>query len=78
MPLTDIAIKKVKPTEKVTKLFDERGLYLQISRNGGKWWRLKYRFDGKEKKLALGGRLVKLLISYFMTTFSTCRSHLKA
>src|SRR5271155_2267819 len=40
MPLTDTAIKKVKPTE--------------ISPNGGKWWRLKYRFDGTEKKLALG------------------------
>jgi len=37
VPLTDTAIKKVKPTEKVTKLFDERGLYLQISPKGGKW-----------------------------------------
>jgi len=36
------------------KLFDERGLYLEVSPSGGKWWRLKYRFDGKEKRLSLG------------------------
>jgi integrase len=36
------------------KLFDERGLYLEVSPGGGKWWRLKYRFDGKEKRLSLG------------------------
>jgi integrase len=35
-------------------LFDERGLYLEISPAGGKWWRLKYRFGGKEKRLSLG------------------------
>ena len=34
--------------------FDGRGLYLEISPTGGKWWRLKYRFDGKEKRLSLG------------------------
>jgi hypothetical protein len=54
MPLTDIAVKKAKPSEKAIKLFDDRGLYLLISPSGCKWWRLKYRFDGKEKKIALG------------------------
>jgi Integrase len=54
MPLTDTAIRSAKPGEKAVKLFDERGLYLEISPTGGKWWRLKYRFDGKEKRLSLG------------------------
>lgn len=54
MPLTNTAIKNAKPAEKNRKLYDERGLYLEISKNGGKWWRLKYRFSGKEKRLSLG------------------------
>lgn len=54
MPLTDIAIRKAKPTTKAQRLFDERGLYLEVATSGGKLWRLKYRFDGKEKRLALG------------------------
>ena len=54
MPLTDTAIRKAKPTEKVQRLFDGGGLYLELSPAGGKWWRLKYRFDGKEKRISLG------------------------
>ncbi len=54
MPLTELAIRNAKPGKKPLKLFDERGLYLEISSNGGKWWRLKYRFSGKEKRLSLG------------------------
>jgi hypothetical protein len=54
MPLTDTAIRNAKPGEKPIKLFDERGLYLEISPTGGKWWRLKYRFGGREKRLSLG------------------------
>lgn len=54
MPLTDTAIRKAKPTGKVQRLFDGGGLYLELSPTGGKWWRLKYRFDGKEKRLSLG------------------------
>ncbi len=54
MPLTDTAIRKAKPTEKVQRLFDGGGLYLEISPAGGKWWRLKYRHDGKEKRLSFG------------------------
>jgi len=54
MPLTDTAIRNAKPGEKPVKLFDERWLYLEVSPAGGKWWRLKYRFDGKEKRLSLG------------------------
>ncbi len=54
MPLTDIAIRKAKAGEKPVRLSDERGLYLEIAPGGGKWWRLKYRFEGKEKRLSLG------------------------
>ncbi|MBP9653635.1 MAG: integrase arm-type DNA-binding domain-containing protein [Rhodocyclaceae bacterium] len=54
MPLTDTAIRNAKPGEKPIRLFDGRGLYLEISPAGGKWWRMKYRFDGKEKRLSLG------------------------
>ena len=54
MPLTDTAIRKAKPADKVQRLFDAGGLYLEIAKTGGKWWRLKYRFDGKEKRLSLG------------------------
>jgi integrase len=52
--LTDTAIRKAKPADKVQRLFDGGGLYLEISPSGGKWWRLKYRFGGKEKRLSLG------------------------
>ncbi|MCB1949425.1 integrase arm-type DNA-binding domain-containing protein [Nitrosomonas sp.] len=54
MPLTDITIRNAKPDTKTKKLFDERGLYLEISPAGGKWWRLKYRFNDKEKRISLG------------------------
>jgi integrase len=54
VPLTDTAIRNAKPGAKLVRLFDERGLYLEISPTGGKWWRLKYRFAGKEKRLSLG------------------------
>ncbi|MBZ0071420.1 MAG: integrase arm-type DNA-binding domain-containing protein [Gammaproteobacteria bacterium] len=54
MPLTDTAIRNAKPGPKPVRLFDGGGLYLEISPAGGKLWRLKYRIDGKEKRLALG------------------------
>lgn len=54
MSLTNITIRNAKPAAKPTKLFDGGGLYLEISPAGGKWWRLKYRIDGKEKRLSLG------------------------
>jgi len=54
MPLTDTAIRNAKPGEKPVKLADEKGLFLLIAPAGGKWWRLKYRFGGKEKLLSLG------------------------
>jgi integrase len=54
MSLTNTAIRNAKPSTKNRKLFDERGLYLEIAPTGGRWWRLKYRFGNKEKRLALG------------------------
>jgi len=54
MPLTDTAIRNAKIAEKPLRLFDGNGLYLEVSPTGGKWWRLKYRYAGKEKRLSLG------------------------
>lgn len=54
MPLTDTAIRAAKPGSKPIKLSDEKGLYLEVAPSGGKWWRIKYRFAGKEKRLSLG------------------------
>ncbi|MBN8888511.1 MAG: integrase arm-type DNA-binding domain-containing protein [Rudaea sp.] len=54
MPLTDTAIRQAKPTTKTRRMFDGGGLYLEIAPSGGKWWRLKYRHIGKEKRLSLG------------------------
>lgn len=54
MALSDTAIRSAKPAVKPYRLFDGGGLYLEVSPSGGKLWRLKYRFDGKEKRLALG------------------------
>jgi hypothetical protein len=54
MPLTDSVIRAAKAGDKDRKLTDEKGLYLLVSTSGSKLWRLKYRFAGKEKKLAFG------------------------
>lgn len=54
MPLTDTQIKAIKPEAKAKKYTDEKGLHLEVSPGGGKWWRFKYRFDGKEKRISLG------------------------
>jgi integrase len=54
MALSDTTIRKAKPDAKPLKLFDGGGLFLLLNPNGSKWWRLKYRFDGKEKLLSLG------------------------
>lgn len=54
MPLTDVAIRNAKPRDKPYKLGDTLGLFLLVQPSGGKLWRLKYRIDGREKKLGLG------------------------
>ena len=52
--LNDLKIKSAKPEEKDYKLFDEKGLFLHVKKSGGKLWRFKYRFEGKEKLLSIG------------------------
>jgi hypothetical protein len=53
--LIDTSIKNAKPNaDKPYKLTDEKGLYVHIFPNGSKYFRLKYRFNGKENVLALG------------------------
>ncbi|HMW21954.1 MAG TPA: integrase arm-type DNA-binding domain-containing protein [Burkholderiaceae bacterium] len=52
--LTDTAIRKASPGEKPRKLADGSGLYLEIQPSGARYWRLKYRIGGKEKRLSLG------------------------
>jgi integrase len=54
MALTDTAIRLAKAEASDRKLADSKGLYLLVTTSGSKLWRLKYRIDGKEKKLALG------------------------
>ena len=54
MPLTDVAIRRAQPSTKSRKMFDGRGLYLEIAPRGGKWWRIKYRFEGKDRRISLG------------------------
>lgn len=54
MQLTDAAIRAVKPQERPKKYFDGDGLFLLAAPTGGKWWRFKYYFDGREKSISLG------------------------
>ena len=54
MALSDTTVKNAKPAAKPRRLFDRDGLYLEVSPGGGKWWRFKYRYAGKEKRLSLG------------------------
>ena len=54
MPLTDAAVRSLKASGKDRKVADSGGLYLLVTAKGGRLWRLKYRFDNKEKTLALG------------------------
>jgi integrase len=54
MPLTDVSIRAAKHGAKPIKLADERGLFLLLQPSGAKLWRLKFRINGKEKKLGLG------------------------
>ncbi len=54
MALTDIKVRTAKPTDKQYKLIDGSGMHLLVHPNGSKYWRLQYRYDGKQKILALG------------------------
>jgi integrase len=54
MALTDIKVRTAKPTDKQYKLTDGSGMHLLVHPNGSRYWRLQYRFGGKQKMLALG------------------------
>lgn len=54
MSVTDVSIRNAKPRDKTYKMYDVGGLYLEVSPSGGKWWRFKYRYAQKEKRLSLG------------------------
>jgi hypothetical protein len=54
MPLTDLAVRTAKPADRLKKLSDSAGLQLWVTPQGAKYWRLAYRFGGKQKLLALG------------------------
>ncbi len=52
--LTQELIRNARPAEKAYRLFDGGGMYLEVSPNGSRYWRLKYRIDGREKRISLG------------------------
>jgi integrase len=54
MSLTETAVRAAKRRGKPYKIFDERGLFLLVDPRGHRYWRFKYRIDGREKLLALG------------------------
>lgn len=54
MPLTDTKVKNAEPRDKKYRISDGEGLFMQIEPNGGKYWRLRYFWEGKEQTLSLG------------------------
>ncbi|WP_245272384.1 Arm DNA-binding domain-containing protein [Xanthobacter sp. 126] len=54
MALSDVAVRTAKPQPRPVKLSDGGGLHLLVTPTGGRLWRLAYRFEGKQKQLALG------------------------
>ncbi|MDR2123487.1 MAG: Arm DNA-binding domain-containing protein [Desulfovibrio sp.] len=65
--LTDTAVRGAKPTDKPQKLFDGNGLFLFVAPSGVKSWRVKYRFQGREK-------LLTLVVSRVFRTFGSSKS----
>ncbi|MGB8900479.1 MAG: integrase arm-type DNA-binding domain-containing protein, partial [Methylocella sp.] len=54
MPLTDTRIRNAKPRAKTYKLSDGGGMYLLVTPNGARYWRLDYRFAGNRRTIAFG------------------------
>ena len=54
MVLSAVTVKQAKPKQKKYVLKQEKGLYLEISPAGGKWWRLRYWMNKKENRISLG------------------------
>lgn len=53
-PLSEVKVRTLKAQQKAFKLFVGDGLFLLVTKSGGKLWHFKYRFDKKEKKLTFG------------------------
>ncbi len=54
MPISPVSLRNIKATDKTQRIFDGGGLYLEVTPKGKTWWRLKYRFNDKEKRISLG------------------------
>ncbi len=54
MPLTELAVKNLKPKEKPYRVADSHGLCVEVRPSGGKYWRYRYRHQGTFQMLALG------------------------
>ena len=54
MPLTDVAIRRLKPKDKAFKRADCDGMYLLVKPDGGRIWRMDFRFNGKRGTLSFG------------------------
>jgi hypothetical protein len=54
MPISPVSLRNIKATDKTQRIFDGGGLYLEVTPKGKTWWRLKYRFNDKEKRIFLG------------------------
>jgi hypothetical protein len=54
VPLTDLQIRNIRPTDRISQHSDDRGLFVEVHPNGSMLWRFKYRYFGKQKRLALG------------------------
>lgn len=52
--LTDAKVRKLKPLEKKARYSDEKGMYLEVTPSGGMYWRMKFRFNGKENIFSIG------------------------
>lgn len=52
--LTDVKVRKLKPLEKKARYSDEKGMYLEVTPSGGMYWRMKFRFNGKENIFSIG------------------------
>ena len=76
MKLNDQLIQLAESKSKSYKIFDGHGLYIEISPNGSKFWRLKYRFEGKEKRISLGA-YPEVSIEFARDHMRQCRQQIK-
>ena len=52
--LSDAKLRSLKAKETAYKVYDDRGLYMVVNPNGSRWWRFKYKYDGRERGISLG------------------------